>query len=44
MERGLRDYLGVSEETKVYLDNGAFYFLSCGGEMPVEEYVEFVER
>lgn len=44
MEAGLREYLGVSEETKVYLDNGAFYFLSRGGDTPVEEYVEFVER
>lgn len=44
MERGLREYLGVSEETKVYLDNGAFYFLSRGGDTPVDEYVEFVER
>jgi 7-cyano-7-deazaguanine tRNA-ribosyltransferase len=44
MERGLRAYLGVSEETKVYLDNGAFYFLSRGGDTPVEEYEEFVER
>ncbi len=28
MERGLHEYLGIPEETKVYLDNGAFYFLS----------------
>jgi hypothetical protein len=44
MDRGLREYLGVPDETKVYLDNGAFYFLSRGGDTPVEEYVEFVER
>lgn len=44
IEMGLREYLGVPEETKVYLDNGAFYFLSRGGDTPVEEYVEFVER
>lgn len=44
MELGLREYLGVSEETRVYLDNGAFHFLSRGGDTPVEEYEEFVER
>ena len=44
MDLGLREYLGVSEETKVYLDNGAFYFLTRGGDTPVEEYEEFVER
>lgn len=44
MEQGLREYLGVPEATKVYLDNGAFYFLSRGGDTPVEEYEEFVER
>jgi 7-cyano-7-deazaguanine tRNA-ribosyltransferase len=44
MERGLREYLGVSEETKVYLDNGAFYFLTRGGEMPVKEYEKFVQE
>jgi 7-cyano-7-deazaguanine tRNA-ribosyltransferase len=44
MEQGLRAYLGVSEETRIYLDNGAFYFLSRGGDTPVEEYEEFVEQ
>ncbi len=44
MEAGLREYMGVPEGTKVYLDNGAFYFLSRGGDTPVEEYEEFVER
>ena len=43
MDRGLREYLGVPEEMKVYLDNGAFYFLSRGGDTPVDEYEEFVE-
>lgn len=44
MEHGLREYLGVPKDTKVYLDNGAFYFLSRGGDTPVEEYVEFVQQ
>jgi 7-cyano-7-deazaguanine tRNA-ribosyltransferase len=44
MDRGLREYLGMSDETKIYLDNGAFYFLSRGGDTPVGEYEEFVER
>lgn len=44
MEQGLRKYLGVSEGVKVYLDNGAFYFLSREGEMPIKEYEEFVEK
>ena len=44
MEMGLREYLDVPKEMRVYLDNGAFYFLTRAGESPVEEYVEFVER
>lgn len=44
MEQGLHSYLGVSEGTRVYLDNGAFYFLSRDGDTPVEEYEEFVEQ
>lgn len=44
MEVGLREYVGAPEGTKVYLDNGAFYFLSRGGDTPVEGYEEFVER
>jgi 7-cyano-7-deazaguanine tRNA-ribosyltransferase len=44
MEKGLHEYLGVSEGVKVYLDNGAFYFLARSGETPREEYEEFVER
>ena len=42
MEQGLHAYLGVPEEVKIYLDNGAFYFLSHGGLMPYQEYEEFV--
>lgn len=34
MEAGLGNYLGVAKSTKVYLDNGAFYFLMRQGKMP----------
>ncbi len=42
MEQGLHAHLGVPENIKVYLDNGAFYFLKRNGEMPRDEYEEFV--
>lgn len=44
MELGLHTYLGLPQQTKVYLDNGAFYFLTRGGEMPAEEYEKFVQK
>src|SRR5829696_2948131 len=44
MEQGLHTYLGLPKGTKAYLDNGAFYFLTRGGEMPAREYEEFVQR
>jgi hypothetical protein len=44
MAVGLRDYLGVPDGVRVFLDNGAFYFLSHGGEPPVREYEEFVAK
>jgi 7-cyano-7-deazaguanine tRNA-ribosyltransferase len=43
MDQGLRNYLGVPDHVKIYLDNGAFYFISHHGETPVEEYTEFVK-
>ncbi|MBE9135616.1 hypothetical protein IQ254_00065 [Nodosilinea sp. LEGE 07088] len=43
MEHGLHDYLGVPSHIKIYLDNGAFYFITHGGTTPTEEYTEFVE-
>lgn len=43
MEAGLHEYLGVPAGTKVYLDNGAFYFLSRDGSMPRKQYEQFVE-
>jgi 7-cyano-7-deazaguanine tRNA-ribosyltransferase len=44
MEQGLRTFLRVPDGIQIYLDNGAFYFGSQGGEVPVGEYEEFVEK
>jgi 7-cyano-7-deazaguanine tRNA-ribosyltransferase len=44
MERGLHDYLNVPAHIKIYLDNGAFYFLSHVGQTPVNQYIEFVRE
>lgn len=44
MAQGLHRYLGVPPALQVYLDNGAFYFLSRGGEVARAAYEEFVER
>jgi tRNA-guanine family transglycosylase len=44
MERGLRAHLGVPQRVKIYLDNGAFYFLDREGETPRRAYEEFVAR
>lgn len=43
MEQGLKEYLGIPEEVKLYLDNGAFYFISRGGEIVTNDYEEFVQ-
>jgi hypothetical protein len=43
MESGLHAYLGIPGSVKIYLDNGAFYFLSHGGETPTDAYEKFVE-
>ena len=42
MDVGLHSYLGVSDGVRIYLDNGAFYFLGRAGETPRKEYEEFV--
>jgi 7-cyano-7-deazaguanine tRNA-ribosyltransferase len=42
MVRGLPAYLGLRDHTKVYLDNGAFYFLGRDAGPSREEYEEFV--
>lgn len=44
MEQGLHFYLGMPEHVTVYLDNGAFYFLKKAGEVPRQEYEEFVQK
>jgi 7-cyano-7-deazaguanine tRNA-ribosyltransferase len=44
MENGLHNSLNIPKEVKIYLDNGAFYFLSHGGETPIKEYEEFVAK
>lgn len=44
MEQGLRTYLGVPESVKVYLDNGAFYFLGRDGDISRKDYEQFVEQ
>ena len=44
MKLGLRAYLGIPEEVKIYLDNGAFYFGSGDGDAPLDEYEDFVNK
>lgn len=44
MDQGLRTYLNVPGHIKIYLDNGAFYFLRKNGEVPRDEYEEFVRE
>ena len=47
MKMGLRKFLGIppGSPVRVYLDNGAFYFLGRGGEMPrTRDYMDFVDR
>src|SRR6266404_7555683 len=41
---GLREYLGVPAETKVFLDNGAFYFLRSGDLAEQKDYEKFVDE
>lgn len=42
MAQGLHRYLGVGDQVRVYLDNGAFYFSGRAGEAPLQDYAEFV--
>jgi hypothetical protein len=42
MQQGLHAFLGVSAHVKIYLDNGAYYFLGHSGGTPKEAYEEFV--
>jgi tRNA-guanine family transglycosylase len=44
MESGLHEHFGIPSSIKIYLDNGAFYFLSHGGKTPKKDYEEFIEK
>lgn len=44
MKQTLRTYLGVPRHIRIYLDNGAFYFLDRDGGVPQNEYEEFVQE
>lgn len=44
MAKGLHRYLGVPRATRVYLDNGAFYFLKRNGTVPEKQYEAFVAQ
>jgi hypothetical protein len=44
MDQGLREYLGIPAHVKIYLDNGAFSFMTKTGSVPEHDYIEFVER
>ncbi len=44
MEQGLHKHFGIPRKTKIYLDNGAFYFIARKGETPRKEYEEFVAQ
>jgi hypothetical protein len=41
---GLRSYLGIPKHIRIYLDNGAFYFLRVGDRAKRRAYEEFVEH
>lgn len=44
MDCGLREHFDIPPHIKIYLDNGAFYFLSHDGGTPSREYEEFVAQ
>ncbi len=44
MHQGIRNYLNVPSNVKVFLDNGAFGLSRKGIEIPNDEYEEFVEE
>lgn len=44
MEQGLRSYLAVPNEVKIYLDNGAFYFGRQNLSASLDEYEQFVDK
>jgi 7-cyano-7-deazaguanine tRNA-ribosyltransferase len=44
MNKGIRAFLNIPEEIKIYLDNGAFNFAMKGFDAPVKDYEDFVEE
>lgn len=44
MEKGLHTGLGIPQDVAIYLDNGAFQFLTKGKEISLKEYRDFVKR
>jgi len=44
MDGGLRKFLNAPRRLKIYMDNGAFYFLRREGELPRAAYEEFVRE
>ena len=42
MAQGLRKFLNAPKKVRIYMDNGAFYFLNRDGELPRAGYEEFV--
>lgn len=44
MDQGIRAYLGVPDHIKVYLDNGAFYFIGKNCLVPEGDYNEFISN
>ena len=44
MEVGLHASLGIPPDVSIYLDNGAFRFSRAGGEVPRQDYEEFVAQ
>lgn len=44
MDDGLHASLGIPEDIRIYLDNGAFKFSRAGGEVPRDAYKEFVKK
>jgi 7-cyano-7-deazaguanine tRNA-ribosyltransferase len=42
MAQGLHASLGIPKHIKVYLDNGAFYFLGRGTSLSQTDYEEFI--
>ena len=44
MEQGIHQSLNIPKTTKIYLDNGAFYFSKHDLEPPIDGYREFVKK